>query len=71
MRSDKEKIMFIHKLNESSKYNTNKGKLLTKLPGIFYRIVGEFINEKLPLVIFTNRVSFKIALAHQIEFYEN
>jgi len=49
----------------------NQGKLFTKLPGIFYRLVGEFLGEKLPMVIYTNRISFKISMAHQIEYYEN
>ena len=48
----------------------NKHNMLTKLPGIFYRFVGDFVGEKLPIVIFTNRISFKMALSHQIEFYE-
>ena len=44
---------------------------MIKMPGIFYRLIGEFIGEKLPVIIFTSRVSFKVSLAHQIEYYEN
>lgn len=66
-----QKQFYVHKLNSSAKYNINKGKVLTKLPGVFYRMVGEFLGEKLPLIIFTNRISFKVSLSHQIEFYEN
>lgn len=65
-----QKFEYIHKLNSNSKYNQNKGKTLVKMPGVFYRLVGEFLSEKLPMIIFTSRVSFKIALVHQIEYYE-
>ena len=64
------KLEYIHHLNTGSKYKANRGKLLTKLPGIAYRLVGEFLGEKLCQLLFTNRVSFKIALVHQIEYYE-
>jgi UDP-N-acetylmuramate-alanine ligase len=58
------KIEYIHHLNTGSKYKANRGKLLTKLPGIAYRLVGEFLGEKLCMLLFTNRVSFKIAVVH-------
>jgi hypothetical protein len=32
------------------------------MPGIFYSLLGEYLSEKLPLIIFTNRASFKISL---------
>ena len=61
----------MHQVGYSAKYNSNRGKVLTKVSGIFYSLVGEFLGEKLPMIIFTNRISFKISLIHQIEFYEN
>jgi hypothetical protein len=44
---------------------------MERMPGLFYRYIGEFLGEKLPLIIFSCRISFKIALCHQIEFYDN
>lgn len=68
---DSQRIVFVHQVGPSAKYSSNKGKILTKLSGIFYSLVGEFLGEKLPMILFTNRISFKISLIHQIEFYEN
>jgi hypothetical protein len=68
---DSQRIVFVHQVGSSAKYSSNKGKLLTKLSGIFYSLVGEYLGEKLPMIIFTNRISFKVSLIHQIEFYEN
>jgi hypothetical protein len=68
---DSQRIVFVHQVGYSAKYNSNRGKVLTKVSGIFYSLVGEFLGEKLPMIIFTNRISFKISLIHQIEFYEN
>mgnify|MGYP006125739941 FL=1 len=48
----------------------NKQNIVIKMPGIFYKLVGDFMSEKLPLMIFTNRTSFKMSLAYQIEEYE-
>jgi hypothetical protein len=70
-KSMQQKIEYIHKLNEAVKFKANKHKSLIRMPGVFYRLVGEYVGEKLPAIIFTNRISFKIALSHQIEFYEN
>ena len=39
------------------------------MPGIVFSLLGEFLGEKLPLVIFTNRQSFKNSLDYQIELY--
>jgi hypothetical protein len=33
-------------------------------------LLGDFLNEKLPLFIFTNRISFKMCLHYQIGYYE-
>lgn len=33
-----------------------------KLPGEVLALIGEFLNEKLPIFIFTNRITFKISL---------
>lgn len=66
-----QKQEYIHRLNQDVKHRANKGKLFIQLPGIFYSLIGEFLGEKLPAVIFTNRISFKVAVAHQIEFYEH
>jgi hypothetical protein len=40
------------------------------MPGEVLSLIGEFLNEKLPIFIFTNRISFKISLQYQIEHYE-
>ena len=48
----------------------NKQKLLVRLPGYIYKLLGDFLGEKLPLILFTNRVSFKISLSYQIQEYE-
>ena len=40
------------------------------MPGNFYNLIGEFLGEKLPMIIFTNKVSFKVSLSYQIEYYE-
>lgn len=42
-----------------------------KLPGEALAIIGEFLNEKLPLFIFTNRITFKVSLQYQIGYYEH
>ena len=34
------------------------------LPGVCYKIIGEFLQEKLPLIIFTNKASFKTSLTY-------
>lgn len=41
-----------------------------KLPGEVLAMLGDFLNEKLPLFIFTNRISFKVCLHYQIGYYE-
>jgi hypothetical protein len=33
-----------------------------KLPGEILSTIGDYLNEKLPIFIFTNRISFKISL---------
>lgn len=48
-------------------FATNKW---SNLPGICFKIMGEFLQEKLPLIIFTNRVSFRTSLSFQIEEYD-
>jgi hypothetical protein len=40
------------------------------LPGNVYSLLGEFLGEKLPLIIFTNRTSFKVSLNHQLKVYD-
>ena len=42
-----------------------------KLPGEVYALLGDFLNEKLPLFIFTNRLTFKVSLHYQIGYYEH
>jgi len=42
----------------------NKRNLMIRLPGSIYRILGDFLGERLPLILFTNRISFKISLAY-------
>jgi hypothetical protein len=56
-------------MHNSVKAKTNKTSFL-KMPGEVLSLIGEFLNEKLPIFIFTNRISFKISLQYQIEHYE-
>lgn len=51
------------------KSKTNK-TIFVKLPGDALSLIGDYLNQKLPIFIFTNRISFKIFLQHSIEFYE-
>ena len=46
-------------------------ELLKQMPGIFYQLVSELLGEKLPLIIFTNRQSFKVSLDTMITCYAN
>ena len=71
-QSEKERTTYVHILNSSSneKFTTNRGRQLTKLPGVFYRLIGEFLGEKLPTILFTCRICFKMSISFQIEFYE-
>ena len=39
------------------------------MPGKVYYLIGEFLGEKLPLLVFTNRTSFKVCLTYQINVY--
>ena len=48
----------------------NQSNPLTRIPGAAYQLVGEYLDERLPLIIFTNRLSYKICLAYQIAEYE-
>ena len=48
----------------------NQSNPLTRIPGEAYQLIGEFLDERLPLIIFTNRLSYKICLAYQIAEYE-
>ena len=50
--------------------SANKRNLMIRLPGSIYRLLGDFLGERLPLILFTNRISFKISLAYQIQEYE-
>jgi hypothetical protein len=42
-----------------------------ELPGICYKLIGAFLNERLPLIIFTSRSAFKLSLQYQISEYED
>ena len=44
--------------------------MFLKLPGEVLSLIGEYLNQKLPIFIFSNRISFKIYLQYQIEYYE-
>lgn len=48
---------------------TDPKKTIRDMPGVFYSLLGEFLGEKLPLIIFTNRDSFKVSLDYQLEMY--
>ena len=41
-----------------------------KFPGEVLALIGDYLNEKLPVFIFTNRITFKVSLHYQIEYYE-
>lgn len=45
--------------------------LLKQMPGAFYQTLSELLGEKLPLIIFTNRQSFKVSLDAMISCYAN
>ena len=40
------------------------------LPGEVYQLIGDYLGEKLPLIIFTNRLSFKTSLDFQSSLYD-
>lgn len=46
-------------------------ELMRQMPGVFYQMVSELLGEKLPLIIFTNRHSFKVSLDTMIARYAN
>lgn len=50
--------------------NTPKA-LFIRFPGEVLALIGDLLNEKLPLFIFTNRVTFKVSLHFQIGYYEH
>lgn len=58
------------------KYKSNGGQislchaLLRQFPGHVYGMIGEYLSEKLPLIIFTNRTSFEVCLTYQITSYQ-
>lgn len=56
-------------MHNSVKSRASKSSFL-KLPGEILCLLGDYLNEKLPIFIFTNRISFKISLQWQIEHYE-
>ncbi len=56
-------------MHNSVKQRANRTFFL-KLGGEPLTLIAEYLNQKLPIFIFTNRISFKIYLQHQIEFYE-
>lgn len=41
-----------------------------KLPGHIFEMIGIYLDEKLPLIIFTNRVTFKVSLEYQLNNYD-
>jgi hypothetical protein len=56
---------------KANSINQAKKSLFLKLPGDILSLLGDFLNEKLPLFIFTNRISFKMSLHYQIGYYEH
>jgi len=46
-------------------------KRMPGMPGVFYQLISELLGEKLPLIIFTNRQSFKVSLDTMISCYAN
>ena len=41
-----------------------------QLKGEILELVGEFLDERLPTFIFTNRISFKTSFQYKIDIYE-
>lgn len=56
-------------LHNSVKQKTLRTSFL-KLSGDMLAMVGDYLNEKLPVFIFTNRITFKIFMQCQIQSYE-
>ena len=50
-------------LHNSVKHKASKSGFL-RLPGAVLSLLGDFLNEKLPLFLFTNRITFKVALQY-------
>jgi hypothetical protein len=68
--------MFLTRQQPPTSYSTTSAKhpsyksLLLKLPGEVLALIGDYLNEKLPLLIFTNRLTFKVSMHYQIGYYE-
>jgi hypothetical protein len=56
------------RIMEATSRSTNQAKrsLLCEMPGIFYKLVGDFLDERNPRIMRTNRVSFRVGLNYQI-----
>lgn len=56
---------------ETTSFNCfNKGRTtVIDLPGVAYAMIGEYLGEKLSLVVLTNRTSFKVCLDYQLNQY--
>lgn len=39
------------------------------MPGVAFSLMGEYLGVKLPLIVFTNRISFKVCLDYQLDQY--
>jgi len=49
----------------------SKQSAFFKLPGNVFELIGDYLEEKLPLIIFTNRVTFKVSLEYQVSTYDS
>lgn len=65
-----QKKIAIQRTNRGS-VNSRSSFLLKQFPGHVYGMIGDYLCEKLPLIIFTNRTSFTVCLTYQIESYQN
>ena len=67
-KTSEKKNDILSSLLSPSKHTETNG-LIKKLPAVFYWLISEYLGEKLPLIIFTNRVSFRVWLSHLISEY--
>lgn len=58
-------------LKPSTQSSKQPKSLFLKFPGELLALIGDFLNEKLPLFIFTNKITFKMCLHYQIGYYEH
>ena len=66
------KIVQCH-MESSSKSipDTSHCVTLLDMPGVFYKLVGDYLDQRTNNLIKTNRLSFKVALDYQIAYFKD